>query len=70
MFSHHILRAMGQFPMPTYERLYIRWKQPLYESANEGYKQQFMVSFDRMRASLNPFLQPKRSLNVGSFCLL
>lgn len=47
MFSHHVLRAMGQFPMPTYERLYIRWKRMPNTNPRmkELAKQQFMSVF-------------------------
>ena len=47
MFSHHVLRAMGQFPMPTYERLYIRWKRMPNSNPRmkELAKQQFMSVF-------------------------
>jgi len=41
------LRAMGQFPMPAYERLYIRWKQtPASNQRMKQYaKQQFLSVF-------------------------
>lgn len=47
MFSSHVLRAMGQFPMPTYERLYIRWKRMPNSNPRmkEMAKQQFMSVF-------------------------
>lgn len=47
MFSSHVLRAMGQFPMPTYERLYIRWKSMPNTNPRmkEMAKQQFMSVF-------------------------
>lgn len=47
VFSDHSLRAMGQFPMPAYERLYIRWKQtPASNQRMKEYaKQQFLSVF-------------------------
>ena len=46
MFSHHTLRAMGQFPMPNYERLYIRWKQGSpNQRMKEVARQQFLSVF-------------------------
>jgi len=47
MFSSHVLRSMGQFPMPSYERMYIRWKQTPATNARmkELAKRQFISTF-------------------------
>ncbi len=53
LFSPHILRATGQFPMTNYERLYIRWKQtPATNPSQKEYaKQQFMSVFRQFARS-------------------
>lgn len=46
MFSARLLRSSGQFPMPAYERMFIRWQQtPANSQMKEYAKQQFLQVF-------------------------
>ncbi|PCJ19328.1 MAG: hypothetical protein COB02_08035 [Candidatus Cloacimonadota bacterium] len=46
MFSARLLRSSGQFPMPAYERMFIRWQQtPANSQMKEYSKQQFLRVF-------------------------
>ncbi|MCJ8346085.1 hypothetical protein MJH12_11135, partial [bacterium] len=46
LFSARLLRSTGQFPMPAYERMFIRWQQtPANSQMKEYSKQQFLKVF-------------------------